>query len=148
MVASRHSRALTWTLVAALGGGFIVSTPLWLFPRQPGGSAPFGFVVAATAAAALGMGWAFAFLIRGFKAMDEFAQQGARVGWYFGGTAGLALSTPLFAFIGLGGLHWLWPSVPIGRPLQNAFMLGYFLPVLLQVSGAVLVEGWWRLSKR
>ena len=88
------------------------------------------------------------FAVRIYRSHDEFWRKGETVAWHWGGLMGLMASVPVFAFIGLGGLHWLNPASPVGPELARAFRLGYMLPLMMQVTGAVAVGLWWRWSKR
>jgi hypothetical protein len=118
-------------------------------PAARGGAPTPERILVTTFAAAASVAWVVFFTRRMFVRLDEFQQQGSRVAWYWGGSLGLAASTPLYAFIGLGGLHWLWPATfHLGTDLYRAFVVGYMLPILCQVLGAVAVGAWWRLSRR
>jgi hypothetical protein len=96
----------------------------------------------------LAMVWGFAFAARSFRSADEFAQHGSQVSWYWGAAIGLAASAPIFVFIALGGLHWLWSGIPTGPHLTRAFVVGYSLPVVMQLIGVMVVRAWWRMSRR
>lgn len=109
-----------------------------------------GFSVAIT----LAIIWTVGFARYAFRRSDEYFQTASQFGWYWGGTIGLAVSAPIYAFIGLGGLNWLLPGVfplkPCYSPpeLGRTFQLGYMLPVLLQGFGAVIAGFWWRRLRR
>ena len=62
--------------------------------------------------------------------------------------AGLMASVPIFAFIGMGGLHWLNPASDAGPTVARAFTNGYLLPMMMQVAGATGFALWHRLAKR
>ena len=131
--------AFAIVLGAGLGQGRIV----------PGAAPTPERIVVVSLAAAASMAWVVFFMRRMFLRLDEFQQQGSRVAWYWGGTLGLAASSPLYAFIGLGGLHWLWPAnFHLGGDLYRAFVIGYMLPIVCQVAGALTVNLWWRMSRR
>ena len=133
------------------GGALVIMVvPQLLLERDASAWAPSPLrIVVTTAAAAAAVAWMVVFIRRMFVRMDEFQQQGSRVAWYWGGTIGLACSTPIYAFIGLGGLHWLWPAnFHLGGDLYRAFVMGYALPILCQVIGSAVVGAWWRMSRR
>jgi hypothetical protein len=144
-------RLRTWAYFAAsiLGGMAIATAPLVLVGRPMAhGAIDPARVVVWTIAAGLAMAWVVAFGVLLFRSQDEFERQASHVGWYWGAVLGLAISFPVFVFIEIGGLHWLWPNVPAGRDLGRAFMTGYYLPVVMQFAGFLIVRAWWRLSKR
>ena len=144
-------RLRNWTYLAAIIVGAIVLSraPLILVGRpMVHGVIDPARVVVWTGAVALAVVWAVFFGVLMFRNQDEFQRQASQVGWYWGATLGLAVSTPVFVFIALGGLRWFWPGVPSGPGPSRAFMIGYYLPILLQFTGFLVVRTWWRWSKR
>jgi hypothetical protein len=118
-------------------------------PPGDGGAPPPDRILIFTATATLAMAWAVFFIRRMFLRLDEYQQQASRVGWYWGASLGIAVSAPLYMFIILGGLHWLWPAnFHLGRDLARAFQIGFMLPIVCQVLGAAVVGVWWRASRR
>jgi hypothetical protein len=137
-------------LAATVVGALVISqAPLVLVGRPVvHGVIDAGRVVVWTIAVALAMVWAVGFGVLMFRNQDEFQRQASQVGWYWGATLGIGLSTPIFVFIGLGGLHAFWPGVPASPELKRAFVIGYLLPVLMQFAGFLIVRAGWRWSKR
>lgn len=145
-------RQLTvWALfsTALLGGWAIAFSLLALRRTAPvGHDASPGAILLATLGTAVAVAWAFAFSREAFRRLDEFQQQASRFAWYWGSAVGLAASAPLFAFIGLGGLHWLFPAAfHLGKDLFRAFAIGYALPLLFQTAGWMGAAAWWRLAR-
>jgi hypothetical protein len=158
MVERRALRIWGYAGAGAVGAWVITLVP-WLVLGNPVPSVVLGNLTAKgfgdpvwiwsmTIAAVLAIVWAFVFAIRSFDAADEFVQQGKRVAWYWGGRLGLAASLPVAMFIGLGGLSWIWPGVPLNRELGEAFLRGYVLLAVMQLGGYLAVRLWWWASKR
>jgi hypothetical protein len=106
-------------------------------------------IVGVTVATALAMAWGLAMAALAFRRMDEYLRAGSKFAWYWGGSLGLAASAPLYAFIGLGGLHWLFPQTfAVGRDLFHAFVLGYALPFVTMAGGLLIAWLYWRFSTR
>jgi hypothetical protein len=148
MLNRRSLRGWGYLAAAVLGGLAILFAPAILTgrPVTHGLIHPARLVIW-TLAVGLAMAWVLVFATLHFRSQDEFQQQASRVGWYWGGTLGLAASAPVYFFVASGGLHWLWPAIPIGAGLARAFVAGYCLPVLLQFAGFLAIRGWWRVSK-
>ncbi|MES1158495.1 MAG: hypothetical protein ABUL42_01235 [Terricaulis silvestris] len=95
------------------------------------------------------IGAAFAAIAFGFawiSALDEVATQAQYVAWYWGGSAGLALSMLILLALLLpgfgvahGGLHIVIPGLP-GE--SAAFFAGYALATLPAVVGFLI---WWAI---
>lgn len=148
-MASARSNRLKVSLLVGVAGFFAILLSARLLPHGPPGALPTpGRILGVTVIVAVGVAWWMVFAVRVFRAMDEYMQAGERVAWYWGGLLGLMASVPVYAFIGMGGLHWLWPPSPVGPELGRAFTTGYMLPVLMQAAGAMIVAVWWRLAKR
>ncbi|HWF00495.1 MAG TPA: hypothetical protein VG248_11915 [Caulobacteraceae bacterium] len=149
-MADRRQRAV-WGYAATGGAGACAIFGLaYLIPHGPleQGVHPL-FILGVTVVMGLAMAWVLVFSRKGFRRADEYAQQASKFSWYWGGTGGLLLSAPVYAFIALGGLHWLWPgSFHLGRDLLRAFMIGYGLPVVMQMAGFYAARGWWSLRRR
>jgi hypothetical protein len=148
MTQRRNLRGWGYLAAALLGGLAIMFAPAILVGRP----VVHGLVYPPrlliwTVAVGLAMIWASVFAILNFRGKDEFEQQASRVGWYWGGTLGLAASAPIYVFVAAGGLHWLWPAIPIGAGRAPPGGAGYCLPVLMQFAGFLAVRAWWRLSK-
>ena len=140
-----------WVYQIAGGGGAaaIILSPMLVFGRLHGHElfTPVQ-IVTTTLATTYAVAWGFVFAWLTFRRRDEFAQQGSKFAWYWGGMLGLLASGPIAMFISRGGLHWLMPTLPVGPELAHAFMLGYSLPVLLQAIGLLGGLYWWRVAKR
>jgi len=93
-----------------------------------------------------------AFGVLSFRSSDEFKQQGSMIAWYWGGAGGLAVASPIYVFILLGGLRMigLEPKLApaVGIVAARSFMMGFMLPVLAQGVGFCVVRAWWQASKR
>lgn len=131
-------------------GGFVVLSLLVILLFRFGGSALTGRgqIVAGTVAVTVLVLWWVVFAVRIYRAQDEFGQTGESVAWHWGGLIGLMASVPVFTFIGTGGLHWLDPSSAVGPEVARAFRLGYMVPLVMQIVGAMGVGLWWRWAKR
>lgn len=149
MAESRTARKWKNLAIAMVGGLAISAAPLLFFGRSHAASPDPTRIMVVTIDSAVAMAWILVFTVRMFRSLDEYAQHRARVGWYWGAAIGLAASAPAYAFIGLGGLHWLWPDrFHLGKDLFQAFVMGYMLPVLFQAGGAMVASLWWRWAKR
>ncbi len=158
MVERRNLRIWGFTAVGAVGAWAIIRVS-WRMFVNPAPSAEFGnlaskgfgdpaWIWAMTAAAGVAIVWGIVFWVFGFRAADEFVQQGRRVAWYWGARLGLAASVPAAIFIGSGGLSWIWPAVSWNRELGEAFFRGYALVPIMQFGGYMAVRAWWWASKR
>ena len=107
-----------------------------------------GRVLTVTAWAAATIGLWIAFAMRVYQSMDEYNRHAEQVSWLWGGVIGLAASLPVFAFVALGGLHWIWPASPTGHDVARAFGLGYMIPTAMQAIGASVVGIWWRWGRK
>ena len=135
--------------ILGVGGCAVITGLIVLMLRTGGhGLSPEGRILLATAAVAGLVTWWAVFAVRIDRARDEYQRWVESRAWYWGGLIGLIASVPVFTFIGLGGLHWLAPSTDIGPVASRAFRLGYMLPLMMQVIGAVSVGLWWRWAKR
>lgn len=149
MTDRRSVRVWTYALLGLGGGIALMSLPILLFGRPvTSGAADSTRIAQVIIGVILSVAWAFAFATLAYRNADEFMQEGSRVAWYWGGVMGIAASAPIYVFIMLGGLHWLWPSSPVGKELARAFAFGYALPVTFQLLGFSIVAVWWRLSKQ
>lgn len=140
-----------WGLLAtAVAGSWAIVGAGYLAPRGPAanGVHPLRILII-VAIVTVAMAWALAFLIFAFRRLDEYQRQASQFSWYWGTTIGLVASAPIYAFIAMGGLHWLWPdSFHLGPDLLRAFVIGYGLPLVMQVAGALGVRTWWSLRRR
>ena len=149
MVERRTVRVWTYAAAGIVGGTALFYLPILLFGHPAKHAFPDpARIVEIVVAAILAAAWGMAFAVLAFRNADEFKQEGSRVSWYWGSLIGIAGSVPIYAFILFGGLHWLWPSSPVGKELALAFASGYALPVIMQLMGFVVVSAWWQLSKR
>ena len=145
MIQRRTVEVWKYAGIGMLGGMAICYLP-FLIAFGPGFSG--ARVLAWTASSSAAMVWVFVYARLAFKRHDEFGREASKFAWYWGGTAGLAASMPLYVFIVLGGLHWIDPSRPVRVDLARAFVMGFGLPVLAQLAGFLAVLMWWRLAKR
>ncbi len=147
---NRQLRVWGFTLVAILGSLAIIEMPdLVLGKPQPGGSSQHLQIVVVTIAAVIAALWAFVFAKRSLRSADEFFRDAEKVSWYRGGLTGLFASLPVFAFVSLGGLHWIAPSTfGASRELSLAVSIGYVLPTSMQFAGFLAARTWWQISKR
>jgi hypothetical protein len=147
MTDARTSKVRRYAAMGVVGGALLMLLPLAI-PGSHGPGIRGDRILAWTAAVAAAMSWAFYFARLGFRASDEFRQEGMKFAWHWGAIGGLFLSAPIYTFIGLGGLHWLDPSLPVGADLSRAFVMGYCLAIFPQVLGFQAVLAWWGFSKR
>ena len=134
----------TYLFAGILPAAAIMALPVLIFGvAHKGAPVPPARIVVTTLSATGAMVWILGFAVIAFRRMDEFFQAGSKFAWYWGGSLGLAATAPIYAFIGLGGLHWLFPSTfHLGADLFRAFVIGYSLPVL------GMTAGYWRIAKR
>lgn len=136
---------------ALVGGvGFVALSALLVLMLRTGGSGltEAGRIVVGSLGFTILIGWWGFWMARSFHAKDEYLRHVERASWFLGGLAGLMASVPVYAFIGLGGLHWLNPQSPVGPSLSRAFAFGYMLPMMMQVAGVLAVALWMRLRRR
>ena len=135
--------------IVGIVGFFVLAALLVLMLRSGGlGLSASGRIIAGTIGFVVLVGWWVVWMVRVFRAKDEYLRHMERAAWYWGGLAGLMASVPVYGFIGLGGLHWLNPQSPVGPDLSRAFTLGYMLPMMMQVGGVLIVAVWLRMSRR
>jgi hypothetical protein len=141
----RTVQTLRSAAIAIAGALLIVASPIGIARLLPAHSLPpGGFIVIVTAATVLAAVWTIYFVIKIGRRADELHRTLERDAWYWGGISGLLLSLPLYAFIGMGGLHWIDPALPLGAVLFRAFVIGYGLPICLQGMGFVIAILWQR----
>ena len=138
------------TVLIGAGGYVVILVALVTMLRVGGTILPAGpaRILAGTVGVSLLVLWWWVFAIRITGMMDEYQRWMEHRAWYVGGLAGLMASVPIFAFIGLGGLHWLNPATDVGPVASRAFTNGYLLPMMMQVVGATAFALWHRLAKR
>jgi hypothetical protein len=151
MIERRDRRAWAYALTGVAGAWAIMMLAA-LIPGRPALHGPIVIeptrVVLITLAAGLAVAWGSWFARLSFKRFDEFLQEGSKFAWYWGGTLGIAVSAPLYVFIGAGGLHVLDPARPVGRELAAAFVLGYSVLLFPQALCFLGVYFWWKRSRR
>jgi hypothetical protein len=144
----RRTQLVWGYLLAGVAGAVALELfPALLFGRLHAPVPPLRIAVS-TLAVAAAMAWMVVFATLSFRHLDEFAKEGSKFAWYWGGTLGLAASAPVFLFVELGGLHAIWPASPLGREVGRAFMTGYGLPLIAQTVGYGAVWVGWRMTKR
>jgi hypothetical protein len=136
-------------ILAAWIGGFVVMlTPRLLFGAS---AADVGTsrVMITTLAAVVAIAWTFWMAALAFRRLDEFQQEAGKFAWYWGGSLGIAASAVGYAFIGLGGLHWLDPAhFGLGKELYRSFQIGYALGIGCPLVGFLVMRLWWQAAKR
>jgi hypothetical protein len=149
MAMSRNLAVSAYAGVAVVGAFLIIEVPHLVFSGQPPRPPPNpGLIALTTICALIGVTWAMVFAALAFRRMGEFEREASKFSWYWGSTAGIALSGVLYTFIGLGGLTLIDPSHPIGTPLFRAFVTGYSLPIVSQLVAFLAVRLWWQVAKR
>jgi hypothetical protein len=149
MVERRTVSGWAFVLAGWLGAiGLMVAVRLIFGPLRAGevGTAR---VLIPTLGIAVAIGWTFVMAVLAFRRLDEYQVAAGKFAWYWGGSAGLAVSAVAYGFIALGGLHWLDPAhFHLGRDLFRAFQIGYLVGVGFPVVGLLLVRLWWQVAKR
>ena len=140
----------TYLFAGILPAIAIVMSPLLIFGvAHKGAPIPPIRIVVTTLSTTAAMVWAAGFATLAFRRMDEYFQAGSKFAWYWGGSLGLGATAPVYTFVALGGLHWLFPaSFHLGADLFRAFLIGYALPVLGIALGYAIAAGVWRIGKR
>ena len=146
MIDYRTSKGRTTILLGASALGLMLVAAV--VPRHAPGKFEPSQILLITAWAATTIGLWIAFAMRVYQSMDEYNRHAEQVSWLWGGVIGLAASVPVFAFVGLGGLHWIWPSSPTGHDVARAFGIGYMIPTIMQAIGASVVGIWWRWGRK
>ena len=145
----RHSLSVWKFMIAAWVGGLaILLGSRLVFPTSP---ADIGTsrVMITTVTVAVATAWALWMAVLAFRRLDEFQQEASKFAWYWGGSIGLAASVVGYAFIGLGGLHWLDPAhFHLGKDLFTAFQVGYVLGIACPFVGFLVARACWTVSKR
>lgn len=139
----RTATIWTYGAVGLAGGIGLMVLPMAL----PGVSGP-ARILTWTATSALSVVWGFGLAWLLYRKGDEFEREASKFAWHWGGTAGLAISAPIYVFVMLGGLHWLDPNRPMGRDLARAFGEGYGLAIVAQLLGFLAAYAWWKAAKR
>ncbi len=142
----RTSKGRTTILIGATAIGLMLVAAI--LPRRDPSQFEPSHVLSVTAWAAATIGLWIAFMMRIYQSMDEYNRHAEQVSWLWGGVIGLAASLPVFAFVALGGLHWIWPASPTGHDVARAFGLGYMIPTAMQAIGASVVGIWWRWGRK
>lgn len=142
---ARVRRIAFWGL-----GGLAVLMALVGLLLRIGGTwlTPHGRILVGTAAFAALILWWGAVWLRMSYAQDEYMRWMEHRTWYWGSLLGMIASVPVFAFVGLGGLHWLLPATDSGPVAARAFASGYMLLLEMQVAGVFLVAIWRKLAKK
>lgn len=151
MIERHDRRAWAYALIAVGGAFAIMLLPvLILGPGHPQRTVVIdpARIVLTTASTVLAVAWGSWFTWLSFRRFDEFLREGSKFAWYWGGLLGIAVSAPLYVFIGLGGLHWLDPTRPVGLELLRAFILGYCILLFPQALCFLGVYVWWKRTKR
>jgi hypothetical protein len=144
-----------WRNIGAAVAGVVV---LWVIPALLLSDAnAFGLaystrLVLQTLAATAATTWGAVFAVLIFRQYDEFAQQGSKFAWYWGGLIGTMASAPIFVFIARGGLRLVGLEPMLPPPVLmvafRSFTLGYGLLICFQLAGFLVARAWWKASKR
>ena len=140
-----------WKLMLAawLGALAIMTAPGLVLGRVGPADMGTGRILIMVIPLVFAMVWAVWLATLAFRRLDEFQQEAGKFAWYWGGSIGMAVSVIGYAFVGMGGLHWLDPAhFGMGKDLFRAFQLGYLLGLGFPVLGFVVARLWWQLSKR
>lgn len=137
----RTLNVVTYTAVALAGGLALEAAPLLLVPRASTG---WGSVIAFTGFVLAAATWATSFAIKAHDGLDEFQRERAKSAVYWGVTVGIVASAPIYAFVEMGGLQRVAPSVAGGKPLAIAFASGYGLAVVFIALGTCIAAAWLR----
>lgn len=136
-------------LTAWLGALAIMTLPSLVLGRVGAADMSAGRILITVIPLVLAMAWAYWLAVLAFRRLDEFQQEAGKFAWYWGGSIGMAVSVVGYAFVGMGGLHWLDPTrFPMGRDLFRAFRTGYLVGLGFPVLGFLVVRLWWQFSKR
>jgi hypothetical protein len=147
MLERRDLQRWTFVLVALAGAVAILFLPdLLLSGGQPAGGR--SAVLARTTATVAAIAWAVFFGGAAFRRADEFNRERSKFAWYWGSLIGLAVATPVAAFVAVGRSGWLSSGAPADPQLVHAFALGVILPLAAQVLGSAAVSLWWRVTRR
>ena len=133
-----------WSAVAAAGALAITYGSVVL----TGGHQPHlepSAILIRTTASLLAAVWAIVFVVKIWRGTDEFSREAQKFAWLWGGTIGLLISMPVYAFVRMGGIH-LFDANAHG--LGMAFSSGYLLAVMFQFIGFLVVLTVWRMTKR
>jgi len=148
MTPSQKRSALPPAVIGSAGFVALAAALVMILRTGGSGLSELDRVVVGTLGFLVLVGWWGFWMARSFRAKDEYLRHVERASWFKGGLIGLMASVPVYAFIGLGGLHWLNPQSPFGQDISRAFALGYMLPMLMQVAGVLIVALWMRLARR
>jgi hypothetical protein len=148
MIDRRTRSAWKFSLAAWIGGIGVMLAPRLLFGVSAADEGT-SRVMITTIATLIAIGWTFWMAALAFRRLDEFQQEAGKFAWYWGGSMGIALSAVGYAFIGLGGLHWLDPAhFAMGKDLYRSFQIGYVVGMGCPVLGFLAVRLWWQVAKR
>lgn len=149
MVERRTLSVWAYVLAGWLGAvGLMIAVRL-IFGPLGAGDVGTARVLIPTVGIAVAVTWAFVMAVFAFRKLDEFYVEASKFAWYWGGAAGLAVSVVAYAFIALGGLHWLDPvHFHLGRDLFRGFQTGYIVGTAFPVLGFLVAHVWWRMAKR
>ena len=137
------------TLIGWAGAIAVIVAPIVMFGPVTGADVGTVRILIPTAAAAVAIAWSYWMATRAFRHIDEFHREAGRFAWYWGGSAGLALSAVGYVFIGQGGLHWLDPvHFHLGRDLFRAFQWGYLLGIGTPMAGFLVARLFWKVTRR
>lgn len=149
MIDRRSLSVWMYALAGWLGAIALMVGSIWLFGPMRRDDLGTARVMIPTLTTAVAVTWAFVMAVFAFRRLDEYQVAAGKFAWYWGGSAGLAVSVIAYGFIGLGGLHWLDPAhFHLGGDLFRAFQVGYVVGMGFPVLGFLLVRLWWQAAKR
>jgi cell division protein FtsW (lipid II flippase) len=147
MLERRELQRWTFVFVSVAGGVAILFLPDLLLSGLPQ-AGDRSAVLARTTATVAAIAWAVFFAMAAFRRADEFNRERSKFAWYWGSLIGLAVATPIAAFVAVGGSRWLNGAAPADPQLVHAFALGVVLSLAAQVLGSAAVSLWWRMTRR
>jgi hypothetical protein len=139
-----------YALVAWVGAWLLAWLPnLLLAPYRVQRFTPLGWALLQSGLEVLVVAWSLPFVLLIWRRADEYMRERSKFAWYWGGTLGLMASVPVYMFILMGGLRWVWPALfHWGLAPAHALMIGFSVPVGIQFFGFIAAAVWWRLARR
>jgi len=138
-----------WSYAAVGVGGALalLYLPQLLLSEPRAGGDP-AFALARAVSVVLATAWAVYFSLVGFRKADEYNRERSKFAWYWGSFIGIVACGPIVAVI---HLHWIPGVVPLSPTDHDQFRIfkaGVALPILAQMLGFVVVNLWWKATKR
>jgi hypothetical protein len=145
MVERRTIRRWGYAAVALLGAAAIMLLPelLGRASHTPAG----GVAPDELPRIVVGITWAIIFGLLSFLSSDEYVRERSKFAWYWGSFFGLAVSAPVLAFVGMGGLRGFGGLVATDPAVLRAMATGFAMPLAAQMIGFIVVRIWWKATK-